>query len=157
MNLIHDYVYENDSGKRIYPQIYIYSDKNHPAWVKIGYTTRKNPEDRVKEQYGTLLQLDSKPYVMIHVTEAVRYNGVSFTDNTLHNLLKKYTKIPKRGEFYQTDDLYKISKLILDIKNDINNFDGIRPICKAEDLQYQAPQKPKIKSSTMKAIKKRPV
>lgn len=152
MNLIHDYVYENESGKRIYPQIYIYSDKRYPSWVKIGYTTRKDPEDRVREQYSTLLQLDDEPYVMIHITEAVRYNGVAFTDNEIHRLLKKYSNLPKRGEFYQTNDLYVISKLILDIKKDVNNFKGIHPICKAEDLIDKTPKIPQMKASSFKRV-----
>lgn len=152
MNLIHDYVYENKNGKRIYPQIYIYSDKRYPSWIKIGYTTRKNPEDRVKEQYNTLLQLDDEPYVMIYVTEAVRYNGVGFTDNNIHHLLKRYSNLPYRGEFYYTNDLYPITKLILDIKNDVNNTEGIRPVCKVEDLKNNNSKIPQIKASAFKVV-----
>ena len=152
MNLIHDYIYKNKNGKRIYPQIYIYSDKSYPDWIKIGYTTRKDPEERVREQYSTLLQLDDEPYVMIHVTEAVRYNGVAFTDNEIHRLLGTYTNIPKRGEFYHTNDLYAVSKLILDIKNDRNNFDGLRPVGKAGTAIDKTPRIPQMRMSSFKPV-----
>ena len=45
--------------KLIYPQIYAYtlptvSDKD--GWVKIGYTERKNVEDRIKEQTKNVMK-----------------------------------------------------------------------------------------------------
>lgn len=152
MNLIHDYVYVDNKGKRIYPQIYMYTDKSHPDWVKIGYTTRKNPEERIREQYGTLLQLDKDPYVIIFVTEAVRYNGVSFTDNLIHRLLREHTNIPNKGEFYKVDDLYTITKLIIDIKRDTNTYDGIQPVSK-DSKEYEGSHKiPKIRRGLLKPL-----
>lgn len=113
-------------NKRVYPQIYLYSDKYNPSWVKIGYTTRIDPEDRIKEQYNTRLQLEPDCYMYLYSTSAVRYNGVGFTDSQVHAILKD-KNVLNRGEFYQTD-LYTISKAILDIKNDITCFEGIKPV-----------------------------
>ena len=33
-----------------YPQIYVFEDKHEPDWLKVGGTTRKNAEDRVRQQ-----------------------------------------------------------------------------------------------------------
>ena len=42
--------------KMIYPQIYAYTLPTIPdneGWIKIGYTERKNVDDRIKEQTKT--------------------------------------------------------------------------------------------------------
>lgn len=38
---------------KAFPQIYVYEDKKDPGWFKVGYTTRKNAEDRIREQFNT--------------------------------------------------------------------------------------------------------
>ena len=51
--------------KEKHPQIYVYSDERHPGVLKVGYTTRKNVEERVKEQYDATLTSKQKPYKIL--------------------------------------------------------------------------------------------
>ena len=104
--------------------IYIYSDKNiHPNYLKIGFTTRDDVEERIQEQYSTALF--TKPtYVLHYTTESITNSGRSFTDKDVHIELKKLGYNPlmrssgRESEWYNVD-LNTVINIIDKIKNDI--------------------------------------
>ena len=58
-----------------FPQIYVYEDKREPGKLKVGYTTRKNPLDRIKEQYGATIASKALPYKLRWKTDAIKEDG----------------------------------------------------------------------------------
>lgn len=105
-----------------YPQIYVFEDKAELGWLKVGYTTRKNAEDRVREQFNTRLQLDPHPYILHHVEDAIRDNGEPFMDKQVHKVLNKKGVLNK-GEFFDTD-LATVKSSILEIKKGLENLEN---------------------------------
>ena len=71
-----------------FPQIYVYEDKRELGKLKIGYTTRKNPLDRIKEQYGATIASKEAPYKLLWKTDAIKEDGSYFTDKAVHRYLK---------------------------------------------------------------------
>lgn len=100
--------------RRAYPQIYVFEDKHDPGWLKVGETTRKNAEDRVREQFNTRLQRDKNPYILHHVEDAVDKDGKVFTDHDVHKVLTD-KGITKRGEFFKTD-IGTVKSAIMSVK-----------------------------------------
>lgn len=88
------------STQEQFHQIYVYSIPESPGWLKVGYTTKKNAEDRVREQFNTRIQLDAHPYVLHDIEEAIRENREYFTDKLVHRVLKK-KGILSKGELYE--------------------------------------------------------
>ena len=85
--------------KTIYPQIYAYTlptIKDDDGWIKIGYTERKNVDDRIKEQTKTAaINLNySKLW-----SEPAKFNGEDewFKDKQLHAYLCKFKNIEQRS------------------------------------------------------------
>lgn len=84
--------------KTIYPQIYAYTLPTQPedkGWIKIGYTERKNVDDRIKEQTKTAaINLD---YLKLW-SEPAKFNSSDdwFKDKQLHSYLRKYKKVEQR-------------------------------------------------------------
>ena len=72
---------------KIHPQIYVFEDNREPGWLKVGFTTKKNAEDRVREQFNTRLQIDKNPYILHYVTEAFDNKGKQFMDHDVHKVL----------------------------------------------------------------------
>ena len=107
--------------KKTYPQIYVFEDKHEPGWLKVGQTTRKNAEDRVREQYNTRLQLNKNPYILHHVEDAVDIDGQVFTDHDVHKVLTD-KGIIRRREFFKTD-IGTVKSAIMSIKEkkDLDN------------------------------------
>jgi len=105
-----------------YPQIYIYEDKANLGWLKVGYTTKKNAEDRVKEQFNTRLQLDAHPYILHHVEDAIKETGEPFTDKQVHKVLKE-KGISSKGEFFRTD-LNTVKSSIMEVKRGLENLEN---------------------------------
>lgn len=97
-----------------YPQIYVFEDRHEPGWLKVGYTTKKNAEDRVKEQFNTRLQLDSNPYILHHVEDAIDVYDAPFMDHDVHKILVNQG-IKKKGEFFKTD-ISTVKSAILSVK-----------------------------------------
>lgn len=82
--------------KEVFPQIYSYTllENDYKDWEKIGYTERKNVEDRIAEQVKTAaIDLSNKCKVLWH--EPARYlpnNSEKikfFTDHDFHKYLEK--------------------------------------------------------------------
>lgn len=99
---------------KVYPQIYVYEDKKDLGWLKVGYTTRKNAEDRIREQFNTRLQRDSQPYIYHHVEDAIDKDGKPFTDKEVHKVLLD-KGFEANGEFFNAD-LESVKSAILSVK-----------------------------------------
>ena len=84
--------------KMIYPQIYAYTLPTIPdneGWIKIGYTERKNVDDRIKEQTKTAaINLD---YLKLW-SEPAKFSTSDdwFKDKPLHAYLRKYKNVEQR-------------------------------------------------------------
>ncbi|RIN91520.1 helicase [Mammaliicoccus sciuri] len=84
--------------KTIYPQIYAYtlpSEKEREGWIKIGYTERKNVDERIREQTKTAaINLE---YLKLW-SEPAKFNNSEewFKDKTFHSYLRTYKKIEQR-------------------------------------------------------------
>ena len=84
--------------KMIYQQIYAYTLPTIPdneGWIKIGYTERKNVDDRIKEQTKTAaINLD---YLKLWSEPAkFRTSDEWFNDKQLHAYLRKYKNVEQR-------------------------------------------------------------
>lgn len=99
---------------KAFPQIYVYEDKKDPGWLKVGYTTRKNAEDRIREQFNTRLQRDSNPYIYHHVEDAIDKDGKPFMDKDVHRVLLSQG-FEANGEFFNAD-LESVKSAILSVK-----------------------------------------
>jgi type II restriction endonuclease, putative len=82
--------------KEVFPQIYSYTllENDYKNWEKIGYTERKNVEDRIAEQVKTAaIDLSNKCKVLWH--EPAKYSSDDpknikfFTDHDFHKYLEK--------------------------------------------------------------------
>lgn len=108
--------------KYIYPQIYAYTlpeISKDDGWVKIGYTERKNVDDRIYEQTHTAainLQYSKK------WNETAKFNDSDkwFKDNEFHRYLRKFKNIKQRKNtewFYYGDDINKSHLDFFDFTN----------------------------------------
>lgn len=84
--------------KTIYPQIYAYTLPTIPedkGWIKIGYTERKNVDDRIKEQTKTAA-INLKYWKLW--SEPAKYSQSDdwFNDKKFHAYLRKYKKVEQR-------------------------------------------------------------
>lgn len=100
--------------EQAHPQIYVFSDKHEPEWLKVGYTERKNPEVRIREQFSTRLQFDPNAFVFHHSESAIRHDGTVFGDTAVRDVLKA-NGISIRGEFCKTN-LETVKAAILSLK-----------------------------------------
>lgn len=84
--------------KTIYPQIYAYTlptIKDDEGWIKIGYTERKNVDERIREQTKTAaINLE---YLKLW-SEPAKLNSSDdwFKDKQLHAYLRKYKSVKQR-------------------------------------------------------------
>lgn len=84
--------------KTIYPQIYAYTLPSMPddaGWIKIGYTERRNVDDRIKEQTKTAAV--NLPYDKLW-SEPAKFNNSDdwFKDKQLHAYLRKFKGVEQR-------------------------------------------------------------
>ena len=84
--------------KTIYPQIYAYTLPTIPentGWIKIGYTERKNVDERILEQTKTAAV--NLPYDKLW-SEPAKFSNIDkwFTDKQLHSYIKKFKKVKQR-------------------------------------------------------------
>jgi len=94
----------------IYPQIYAYIIPEYlpnEGWVKVGYTEKKNADDRIREQTQTAGIAYSKLW-----SEPAKYvdSDEWFFDKELHTYLRKYKDIEQRPNsewFYYNGTLEK--------------------------------------------------
>lgn len=128
--------------KPVYPQIYAYKDlnPNHEGLLKIGYTNRKNVEERVKEQFPVLGPEDVKPYKIVFASKAMREDGTSFTDKSVHAVLEERGFSNLNGEWFKcsVDDL---TAAYLAVYNRIDNFENRTESFGLRDEQKEAIEK----------------
>lgn len=84
--------------KFVYPQIYAYTlpdiDEDQ-GWIKIGYTERKNVDERIAEQTHTAAI--NLPYNKLWAEPAKFYDSDKwFKDKELHAYLRKFKKVSQR-------------------------------------------------------------
>lgn len=84
--------------KLIYPQIYAYTlptIKEKAGWIKIGYTERKNVDERIKEQTKTAAI--NLPYKVLW-SEPAKFSETEewFKDKQFHTYLRKYKKVDQQ-------------------------------------------------------------
>ena len=115
-----------------HPQIYAYEDVRESGLLKVGYTTRKNVEDRVKEQYGATLPSKKKPYKILWKADAIKENGTFFTDKEVHQALRRRGIQNPNGEWFECS-LKEVKAAYLEVKsgqlNEENRTEtfGMRP------------------------------
>ncbi len=84
--------------KIIYPQIYAYVLPNYPlneGWIKIGYTERKNVDDRIREQTHTA----GVEYQKLWYAPAKFFDQNEwFTDHQLHAYLQRFKNVERRKD-----------------------------------------------------------
>lgn len=121
--------------KNVYPQIYAYAtptlDVNN-GWIKIGYTERKNVNDRIKEQTNTAaFQLAYD--LLWTVPSKFNNTDIWFKDKQLHTFLCKFKGVKKRpnSEWFYYNGTPE--KSLSDLKDFLNhNHDQA-----SETLEYQ--------------------
>ncbi len=88
--------------KEFFPQIYAYEENNplYKGLLKIGYTTRQNAEDRIKEQFP-ILKPEEKPYTIKFLQSSMREDGTVFTDKDIHKLLRSQGFENPNGEWFK--------------------------------------------------------
>lgn len=88
--------------KEYFPQIYAYEENNplYKGFLKIGYTTRQNAEDRIKEQFP-ILKPDEKPYVIRFIESSMRDDGTVFNDKDIHKYLRNRGIENPNGEWFK--------------------------------------------------------
>ena len=121
-----------------YPQIYVYEDNRELGKLKVGYTTKENPLDRIKEQYGATVSSKEAPYKLLWKTEAIKEDGTHFTDKAIHRVLKE-----KGFENYHewfTCSLEDVKSAVLTIKKGIENEEKRSEDFKMRPEQQQAVQ-----------------
>jgi superfamily II DNA or RNA helicase len=120
--------------KLIYPQIYAYNHPQTPSdtgWIKIGYTERKNVDERIKEQNETAA--GKWPYQKLWSAPA-KFSGKDqwFKDKQLHAYLTKFKNVPQREHtewFYYNGTPEKAYQ-------DYNDFVGGQVSQSKEQLSY---------------------
>lgn len=123
-----------------YPQIYVYEDNRELGKVKIGYTTKKNPLERIKEQYGATVSSKEVPYKFLWKTEAIKEDGSHFTDKAVHRVLKE-----QGFEHYHewfVCSLEDVKSAVLTIKKGIENEEK-----RSEDFKMRPEQKQAVKQT----------
>lgn len=94
-----------------HPQIYGYTTDQYKetTWksgrqgkglIKIGYTERRNVEDRIKEQFPTLTPSET-PYTLIFKASAITEDGRVFKDGDVHKRLFEKGICNVRGEWFE--------------------------------------------------------
>lgn len=125
--------------ENVYPQIYVYSDDRFLGSLKVGYTTRKNVEDRIREQYPLALPTNEKPYHLLFHTESIKEDGSVFTDKNIHHYLVN-KKFKYTSEWFKCS-LDDVKAAVIAIKNGIQNVENRTQTFKMRPEQEEAVNK----------------
>lgn len=126
---------------KLHPQIYVYSvNEIYPGCLKIGYTTKENIEDRIKQQFNIEFPKNKKPYKIKYFTDAIKDDGQAFTDKDIHRILKKMGKECLGGEWYKcsVDD---VKAAIVTVSKGIENIESRTQTFKMRPEQEAAVEK----------------
>ncbi|MDG2985578.1 DEAD/DEAH box helicase family protein [Latilactobacillus curvatus] len=139
--------------KMIYPQIYAYTTptaSENDGWIKIGYTVKRNVEDRIKQQTHTAgIKTD------LLWSEPAKFNNVDqwFTDKPLHSYLRKYKEIEQRPgtEWFYYDGTPNKSH------TDFNDFRNNKRSQVKEEIEYTLrDEQEKAVNTTLSYIRNHP-
>ena len=104
----------------IYPQIYGYTEAQYPGLIKVGYTDKKNVEERIWDQFPTLKPGD-KPFTVVFSGSAMRADGTIMMDSKVREMIETIpgcrvvnNKAGKRTEWCRctTKDIEKALKAL---------------------------------------------
>ncbi len=124
-----------NTTKIVYPQIYAYTlptEKEDLGWIKIGYTERKNVDDRIKEQTHTAAIRLTYSKLWSEPAKFTKNEGW-FKDKQFHSYLRRYKKVSQRQGtewFYYDGHPQKSHQDFMDFRN--NQKSQIK-----EQLTYQ--------------------
>lgn len=124
-----------NTTKIVYPQIYAYTlptEKEDLGWIKIGYTERKNVDDRIKEQTHTAAIRLTYSRLWSEPAKFTKNEGW-FKDKQFHSYLRRYKKVSQRQGtewFYYDGHPQKSHQDFMDFRN--NQKSQIK-----EQLTYQ--------------------
>jgi T5orf172 domain. len=71
--------------KTSYPKIYAYRIDERPGQIKVGFTSREDYKERIREQEG---QMHIHAHLLAY-WDAIRSTGETFTDHAVHRLLEE--------------------------------------------------------------------
>ncbi len=113
----------------ISPHIYAYTTPQYQGLLKVGYTTREDVEERVKEQFGVIQPGSGKPYTITFTEPAMRNDGSVFTDHDVHRALKAMHCVCQGGEWYRCtlDQLQRAYKSVLNRTSSFERVNNFRP------------------------------
>lgn len=119
--------------KTIYPQVYAYvtpTASENAGWIKIGYTEKRNVDDRIKQQTHTAGIVTKTLW-----SEPAKFSKIDdwFTDKPLHSYLRKYKKREQRQgtEWFYYDKNPEVAHTdFTDFRN--NELSQVK-----EELQYE--------------------
>lgn len=120
-------------------KIYAYYDYRNNKEMKVGYTTRDNPEDRIKEQFPVNAPV-KKPFTMFFAKNAIRNDGTTFTDIEIHNALSRLGVQRKNGEWFDYN-LEILNKAFFEVKHNKLNFE----VNRTKDFALREEQKEAIR------------
>ena len=106
------------------PTIYVYEDTSpkYKGWLKVGYTT-KNVKERIQEQYPQHSP-DNLPCNILHTEHAINSDGTTFTDYTIHKILKdRGIKRMKNREWFKCS-LNDVKAAIVAAKTGTKNIEN---------------------------------
>ena len=78
--------YLSNSSRDYFPQIYAYVDDAFPNYIKVGYTTKPDVRDRIKEQY---VNRPHNTWKLLRKANAMREDGTTFIDKAIFEVLTK--------------------------------------------------------------------
>lgn len=105
----------------INPTIYAYTDVTYKGLLKIGYTT-VNARRRVEQQYPTR-RPGREPYKIVFEESAMRNDGTSFDDHTVHKYLREKGIKNPNGEWFKCS-IDELKAAIISIKSGITNYEN---------------------------------
>lgn len=113
----------NCEKKEKFPQIYVYSMKNnYQGCLKIGYTTKKNVIDRIKEQFPIQFPDGKEPFKLEYSTDAFDKNGNQFSDHEVHEYLKNSGFNQRAQEWFECS-IEDVKSAIIAVKKGIKNVE----------------------------------
>ena len=112
------------------PRIYAYADTRFSGCLKVGYTTRKTAQARVREQYP--VKTPEQTWTIELDEFALRDDGSLFTDHDVHRALRRQGIERVNGEWFKCS-LKDVQAAILEVKTGQPNEErrtlsfGMRP------------------------------
>lgn len=117
------------------PTIYAYSDIRYEGKLKVGYTSLKSAEERVKEQFPVITPTQS--WTIVLDEPAIRDDGSFFTDHDVHRTLKKHGIERDAGEWFDCD-IKAVQAALMEIRTGKPNIEHRTQSFKMRPEQQEA-------------------